>query len=519
MNLGEKIGQYRRALGISQEELGARLGVSRQAVSKWETNAATPDMENLMALAREFGVSVAELTETPEPPPAERRPRRYLYLFLIPILIVLLTLVLFSAGSIMLINLRPTPGPPAAPPPEDATSTEASTRAPATDFALIWTNSDGYEEFLELGVQKDFFPFGASLELTAPEEILDTDFSAMTAHRADCGAVFIEYSHIEDTPEPDAETQEWENIDALSTIVPGYATPRGIASGSSEADLSAAYGDELVYCLKEEGYTLVPHDYFYAWSAFADGYSTIFFYVERGKISGIRMERMYDLGNSYTPNNVSRFPMKDGEPDFSLREEPEQEERSDTQRVYTAFNQLATNNNLSAEEQYAYRRDIFTLLPDMDWSELGQMGTAEYPDNTIFALMDWLSRQDTYTESEIFWIQTGSTAKGIDGAYAESYDCVLSRVFFHDPVAFIRNLAKDGGTAENWQFHSALGAAFDSVWYPQELAAAREALNDALSNGSFTQKESDWCRLMLLYLDAAERDDFADLPRSPSELP
>ena len=67
MRLGERISQYRRSLGISQEELGARLGVSRQAVSKWETGAATPDMANLMALAREFGVSVAELTETPEP--------------------------------------------------------------------------------------------------------------------------------------------------------------------------------------------------------------------------------------------------------------------------------------------------------------------------------------------------------------------------------------------------------------------------------------------------------------------
>ena len=61
MTLGERIASHRRALGISQEELGARLGVSRQAVSKWETSAAVPDMENLLALSREFGVSVAEL--------------------------------------------------------------------------------------------------------------------------------------------------------------------------------------------------------------------------------------------------------------------------------------------------------------------------------------------------------------------------------------------------------------------------------------------------------------------------
>ena len=66
MTLGQRIAQYRKAMGISQEELGGRLGVSRQAVSKWETDAAAPDMENLLALAREFGVSVAELTETPE---------------------------------------------------------------------------------------------------------------------------------------------------------------------------------------------------------------------------------------------------------------------------------------------------------------------------------------------------------------------------------------------------------------------------------------------------------------------
>ena len=40
MTLGQRISQYRKALGISQEELGARLGVSRQAVSKWETGVS-----------------------------------------------------------------------------------------------------------------------------------------------------------------------------------------------------------------------------------------------------------------------------------------------------------------------------------------------------------------------------------------------------------------------------------------------------------------------------------------------
>ncbi len=516
MSLGEKIGQHRRSLGISQEELGARLGVSRQAVSKWETNAATPDMANLIALAREFGVSVAELTETPERPKEERRPPENLRLFLFPILIVLLTLALFAAGGILRANFQPDTPPPAAPPPEDTafSDTTVPTRAPATDFALIWTNSDGYKEFLELGVQENLFPFGTSLELTAPEEVCDTDFRAATVHRADCGALLVEYTHIE-------EDSTWEAVTGISTISSGIRTPRGICAGSTKADVTAAYGGELVYCLKEPyGYTLVPHDYYYIYHPEASYTLALYIYMRDGLVAGLKLEDMLDAGSDFhAPDNISRFPMKDGEPDFSLREEPEREELNDTQRVYIAFNQLAANNNLTAEEQYACRRDIFTLLPDMDWTELGRMGTSEYPEDTIFALMDWLSRQDTYTESEIFWIQTGSTAKGIDGAYAESYDYVLSRAFFYNPAAFVRNLTKDGGEDETWRFHAAFGAAFDGVWHPPELAAARKTLNDTLSSGIFTEEESGWCRLMLLYLDAAEREDFEGLPHSPSELP
>lgn len=65
MTLGQRISLYRKKLNISQEELGARLGVSRQAVSKWETDLSAPDLNNLIGLARELGVSLAELTETP----------------------------------------------------------------------------------------------------------------------------------------------------------------------------------------------------------------------------------------------------------------------------------------------------------------------------------------------------------------------------------------------------------------------------------------------------------------------
>lgn len=59
--LGLRIQAGRKAAGLSQEALGERLGVSRQAVSKWESDAAIPELENLIAMSRLFGVSVGVL--------------------------------------------------------------------------------------------------------------------------------------------------------------------------------------------------------------------------------------------------------------------------------------------------------------------------------------------------------------------------------------------------------------------------------------------------------------------------
>lgn len=62
MDIGERIFQHRKRLGLSQEELAARLGVSRQAVSKWELGTSTPEPENIIALARIFGITTDEPT-------------------------------------------------------------------------------------------------------------------------------------------------------------------------------------------------------------------------------------------------------------------------------------------------------------------------------------------------------------------------------------------------------------------------------------------------------------------------
>ena len=68
MKLNEKIAYYRRAKRMSQEELAARAGVSRQAVSKWELGEAAPDIGKLLALSKAFGVTTDHLLNDGEEP-------------------------------------------------------------------------------------------------------------------------------------------------------------------------------------------------------------------------------------------------------------------------------------------------------------------------------------------------------------------------------------------------------------------------------------------------------------------
>lgn len=76
MTIGERIAALRRGRDLSQEALGEALGVSRQAISKWEADASLPEIDKLVALSRMFGVTIGELLGVEEareePAPAER---------------------------------------------------------------------------------------------------------------------------------------------------------------------------------------------------------------------------------------------------------------------------------------------------------------------------------------------------------------------------------------------------------------------------------------------------------------
>lgn len=58
MTIGQRIAELRKQQNLSQEALGELLGVSRQAISKWESDAALPEIDKLIAMSRRFGVTV-----------------------------------------------------------------------------------------------------------------------------------------------------------------------------------------------------------------------------------------------------------------------------------------------------------------------------------------------------------------------------------------------------------------------------------------------------------------------------
>ena len=79
MTLGERIAALRSARGMSQGELAEKLNVSRQSISKWETGASIPELDNLIQLSGLFHVTLDELVKgepaqtaapCPAPPPA-----------------------------------------------------------------------------------------------------------------------------------------------------------------------------------------------------------------------------------------------------------------------------------------------------------------------------------------------------------------------------------------------------------------------------------------------------------------
>lgn len=63
MNLGNSLFHARKKCGLSQEDVAEKLGVSRQTISKWETNETIPDIRQSKKMAMLYGISLDELID------------------------------------------------------------------------------------------------------------------------------------------------------------------------------------------------------------------------------------------------------------------------------------------------------------------------------------------------------------------------------------------------------------------------------------------------------------------------
>ena len=63
MTLGKKLANYRKLAGLTQQQLGERLNISPQAISKWENDLAEPDLSTIRALSKLYNISIVELIE------------------------------------------------------------------------------------------------------------------------------------------------------------------------------------------------------------------------------------------------------------------------------------------------------------------------------------------------------------------------------------------------------------------------------------------------------------------------
>jgi transcriptional regulator with XRE-family HTH domain len=484
--LGIRIQELRRARGLSQEDLAEKLGVSRQAVSKWETGLSSPDTNNLILLARMFEISVDELAgiETRQTPPGKEATGRRntgmtnaygaARVIITFMAIAVLAVIAIVAASIWFLSIR------GESPDEELTQGE---------YALSW-DSGSRRVSLHIGPQEGQFPWNTGL---SGDDTFFTsgDMPGAEFHTVSCDNISIDYSRNIETGR--------EFVTSIRTTSPVYSTSRGIRPSDTEMELIAAYGDSLL--VRPEHYSseneFCMYNTVYAFSEETDGHNFLIFYVLDGQITGIEARAAGDGSPAFYADNVYTFRLVNGKPDYSQRQEPDLETVSKERRVYIALHTLL-NYSLTEKDAAPHRNTVFSGLRFVDWEAYGKLGELGKDAETVQQLFTWIKDQETYSESEIIGLQL-ALLSDLDGTYAEMYSSVLCNAFLKEAALFVECLNCNPDNVENSQKVAKLtvyGAASDGVLEEVE-ATLQELIDcDALTDGAVT-----WAELMLRYCD------------------
>ena len=107
MNIADRILSLRKVGGLSQEELADKIGVSRQAISKWESAQSLPEIDKIIALAALFEVTTDYILTGAEPKPAASAKTELKATIFVPVATALnvIGLILILAGALALWHL------------------------------------------------------------------------------------------------------------------------------------------------------------------------------------------------------------------------------------------------------------------------------------------------------------------------------------------------------------------------------------------------------------------------------
>lgn len=108
MTFGEKLKQLRERSGMTQDDLAAKLYVSRTAISKWETNRSYPSIDSLKAIQQEFGVSIDDLVSDEDVKGSlvarQKESRKYYWCaigsFAFTVLFCVVSVLVYNAGAV-----------------------------------------------------------------------------------------------------------------------------------------------------------------------------------------------------------------------------------------------------------------------------------------------------------------------------------------------------------------------------------------------------------------------------------